>query len=116
MKSISLLQVLHVVVLLYEWFDIPILKRSYDFEIDHYNLQWQKAEIMDQIDSLLNKSGCSIYRNQVLYDLSIHYIVQLNKKLRTFEKIIYFRCVDRIIILFCDSYRLTFCCRETSAE
>ena len=116
MKSVSLLQVLRVAVLLYEWFDIPILKRYYDFGFDHYDLQWHKAGITGLVNSLLNRSGPFVHGNWVLPDLSIHSAVQLNKKLRTFDKTFYFRCVDGRIILLCDSYRLLFCCRETSAR
>lgn len=100
MKSFSLLQVLRVGVLVYEWLDIPILKRYYDFGFDHYNLQWHKAGIKGLVDTLLNNSGPFVYGNWVLPDLSIHSAVQLNKKLRTFDKTFYFRLVYSKYITF----------------
>ncbi|KAG0569655.1 hypothetical protein M758_6G101500 [Ceratodon purpureus] len=90
MKSVSLLQVLRVAVLLYEWLDIPILKRYYDFGFDHYNLQWHKAGIRGLVDTLRNRRGPFVDGNWVVPDLSIHSAVQLNKKLRTFDKTFYF--------------------------
>lgn len=108
MKSFSLLQVLRVAVLLYEWLDIPILKRYYDFGFDHYNLQWHKAGITGLVDTLLNKSGPFVHGNWVLPDLSIHSAVQLNKNLRTFDKTFYFRCVNESIRLIFDSCWLCY--------
>ncbi|XP_024380414.1 uncharacterized protein [Physcomitrium patens] len=90
MKSFSLLQVLRVGVLLYEWLDIPFLKRYYDFGFDHYNLQWHKAGITGLLDTLFNRSGPFVHDNWVLPDLSIQSSVELNKKLRTFDKTFYF--------------------------
>lgn len=95
MKSFSLLQILRVGVLVYEWLDIPILKHYYDFGFDHYNLGWHKAGIRGLIDTLLNNSGPFAHGNWVLPDLSIQSALQLNKKLKTFDKTFYFRCVIR---------------------
>jgi hypothetical protein len=93
MKSFSLLQIMRLFVILYEWLDIPILKRYYDFGFDHYNLQWHKAGVMGLVDALLNRNGPFAHGNWVLPDLSIQYALQLNKQLRTFDKTFYFRCV-----------------------
>jgi hypothetical protein len=104
-----------VATLLYEWLDIPILKRYYDFGFDHYHLQWHKAGVRGLIDTLSNRSGPFVHGNWVLPDLSIHSAVQLNKKLRTFDKTFYFRCVNGSITLLCDRYRLMLYYRKTLA-
>ncbi|KAG0626649.1 hypothetical protein M758_2G141100 [Ceratodon purpureus] len=90
MTSFSLLQFMRVFVLFYEWLDVPILKRYYDFGFDHYNLQWHKAGIMGLVDTLLNKSGPFAHENWVLPDLSIQYALELNNQLRTFDTTFYF--------------------------
>lgn len=109
MKSFSLLQLMRVFVLLYEWLDIPILKRYYDFGFDHYNLQWHKAGIMGLVDTLLNRSGPFAHENWVLPDLSIQYALQLNKQLKTFDKTFYFRCAKLKLSFACDSCKLLLC-------
>lgn len=108
MKSFSLLQVLRVGVLLYEWLDIPFLKRYYDFGFDHYNLQWHKAGITGLLDTLFNRSGPFVHDNWVLPDLSIQSSVELNKKLRTFDKTFYFRCVKWKNYFDSESCRILF--------
>jgi len=99
MKSFSLLQILRVGVLLLEWFDIPFLKRYYDFGFDHYNLEWHKAGIRGLVNTLLNKSGPFAHGNWMVPDLSIQSAVELNKKLRTFDKTFYFRHVNGSTLL-----------------
>jgi hypothetical protein len=91
MKSISLLQVLRVAVLLYEWLDIPALKRYYDFGFDHYNLPWHKAGMSGLRDTMLGRSGPFAKGNWVLPDLSIQYAVEVNKRLQTYPNTYYFR-------------------------
>jgi hypothetical protein len=102
MRSFSALQALRVVVILYEWLDIPIMKRYYDLGFDHYNLQWHKVGIRGLVNALLNRSGPFVNGNYVVPDLSVHSAVQMNKKLRTFDKTFYFRCVK---LLVCDSLK-----------
>jgi hypothetical protein len=91
MKSISLLQVLRVAVLLYEWLDIPALKRYYDFGFDHYNLPWHKAGMSGLRDTMLGRSGPFAKGNWVLPDLSIQHAVEVNKRLQTYPNTYYFR-------------------------
>ncbi|CAM6042868.1 unnamed protein product [Sphagnum compactum] len=90
MKSISLLQVLRVAVLVYEWLDIPALKRYYDFGFDHYNLPWHKAGMSGLRDTMLGRSGPFAKGNWVLPDLSIQYAVEVNKRLQTYPNTYYF--------------------------
>jgi hypothetical protein len=100
MKSISLLQVLRVAVLLYEWLDIPALKRYYDFGFDHYNLPWHKAGMSGLRDTMLGRSGPFAKGNWVLPDLSIQYAVEVNKRLQTYPNTYYFRYTKNTKELF----------------
>lgn len=95
MKTFSLLQILRVGVLFIEWLDISIVKRYYDFGFDHYNLGWHKAGIVGLVNTLLNNSGPFAHENWTVPDLSIQSALELNKKLRTFDKTFYFRYVKR---------------------
>jgi triacylglycerol esterase/lipase EstA (alpha/beta hydrolase family) len=95
MKSFSLLQVLRVGVLVLEWLDIPLLKRYYDFGFDHYNLEWHKAGFTGLVNTLLNKTGPFAHANWVVPDLSLQSALQLNKKLKTFDKTFYFSYATR---------------------
>lgn len=82
-------------MLLLEWLDIPLLKRYYDFGFDHYNLEWHKAGFTGLVNTLLNKTGPFASANWVVSDLSVQSALQLNKKLKTFDRTFYFRCVER---------------------
>lgn len=48
---------------------------------------------MGLLDIFFNRSGFFVYDNWVFLDLSIQFLVELNKKFRIFDKIFYFRCV-----------------------
>jgi hypothetical protein len=100
MKSISLLQVLRVAVLVYEWLDIPALKRYYDFGFDHYNLPWHKAGMSGLRDTMLGRSGPFAKGNWVLPDLSIQHAVEVNKRLQTYPNTYYFRYTKNTKELF----------------
>ncbi len=100
MKSISLLQVLRVAVLVYEWLDIPALKRYYDFGFDHYNLPWHKAGMSGLRDTVLGRSGPFAKGNWVLPDLSIQHAVEVNKRLQTYPNTYYFRYTKNTKELF----------------
>ncbi|KAG0613388.1 hypothetical protein M758_6G099300 [Ceratodon purpureus] len=89
-RGFCALQALRVVVILYEWLDIPFLKKYYDLGFDHYNLQWRKAGISGLVKALFNRSGPFVRGNYVVPDLSVHSAVEMNKKLRTFDKTFYF--------------------------
>lgn len=91
MKKFSLLQILRLTVIVYEWLDIPLLKKYYDFGFDHYNLQWHKAGLRGLIDALLDRRGPFVDANWVLPDLSIQSSVELNRKLKTCDRTYYFR-------------------------
>ena len=104
MAAISLLQLLRVGVVVYEWMDIPFLKRYYGFGFDHYEMSWKKIGLIGLVKSLLFETGPFASRDWICSDLSIQSAVELNKHLQTFPNTYYFRQVTVALYLLDLSY------------
>ena len=91
LAAISLLQLLRVGVVIYEWMDIPFLKRYYGFGFDHYEMNWRKIGLTGLVKSLLFETGPFASRDWICSDLSIQSAVELNRHLQTFPNTFYFR-------------------------
>ncbi|KAJ7194484.1 hypothetical protein O6H91_Y515700 [Diphasiastrum complanatum] len=82
-KTVSLLQLLRLGVVIYEWLDIPLLKRCYTFGFEYFNLSWRQSGLRGLFTSLLNTSGPFASGDWILPDLSIQTTLQLNHGLKT---------------------------------
>ncbi|KAF3774353.1 Lipase [Nymphaea thermarum] len=92
MKRLCLLQLCRVGVILYEWLDIPWLKRYYSFGFDHFRMGWSSLGISGLIDSLLANNGGGPFASGdwILPDLTLQGSMQLNAALNTFPNTFYF--------------------------
>lgn len=90
LTSICLLQLLRVGVVIYEWLDIPVLKKYYGFGFDHYGMSWKHMGLSGLIKALLIPSGPFATGDWICPDLSIQSAVERNKTLQTFPNTFYF--------------------------
>ncbi|CAM6088208.1 unnamed protein product [Calypogeia fissa] len=90
MQTLCLLQCLRICVLIYEWLDIPILKRYYSFGFDHYNLSRHKVGFKGLISLLFDQSGPFAHSNWILPDLSIHSAIKFNSRVKTYPNTYYY--------------------------
>ncbi|KAI6694876.1 hypothetical protein NL676_022586 [Syzygium grande] len=90
MKPICLLQLCRLGVIIYDWFDIPLLKRYYNFGFDHFNMSWKKTGIWGLVDCLMGNAGPFASGDWILPDLTIQGSIQLNSHLCTFPDTYYF--------------------------
>ncbi|XP_068664309.1 uncharacterized protein [Aristolochia californica] len=90
MKPICLLQLCRLGVIMYDWLDVPWLKKYYNFGFDHFNMSWSKSGLWGFIDCLLGSSGPFASGDWILPDLTIQGSAQLNAQLKTFPHTFYF--------------------------
>ncbi|KAI0510411.1 hypothetical protein KFK09_011012 [Dendrobium nobile] len=95
MKTISLLQLLRLGVILYDWVDITFLKNYYNFGFDHFEMAWKKAGLFGLIDLLLGNSGPFASGDWILPDLTIQGAMISNESLQTFPNTYYFSYATR---------------------
>eukprot|EP00249_Psilotum_nudum_P000633 c12706_g1_i2 orf=407-1861(-) len=101
LSGICLLQLLRVGVLMYEWFDIPFLKKYYSFGFDHYNLSWRKSGVLGLAKVLLNKAGPFASGDWICPDLSIQSSVELNRGIKTHPNTYYFSYATKMTQKLC---------------
>ncbi|KAJ7558371.1 hypothetical protein O6H91_04G036200 [Diphasiastrum complanatum] len=107
MKTISLLQLLRFGALMYEWLDIPWLKRYYSFGFEHFNLAWHQSGLKGLATSILNTSGPFASGDWILPDLSIQTTLQLNRGLKTNANTYYFRDMRSWVKTICSNLSQT---------
>lgn len=90
LTRISLLQLLRVGVVIYEWLDIPVLKKYYGFGFDHYDMSWRKIGLSGLVKAILFETGPFASHDWICPDLSIQSAVGLNQHLQTFPNTFYF--------------------------
>lgn len=90
MKTICLLQLCRIGVIIYDWFDIPLLKAYYNFGFDHFNMSWKKAGIWGLVDCFMGNTGPFASGDWILPDLTIQGSIRLNTHLCTFPNTYYF--------------------------
>ncbi|XP_073144951.1 uncharacterized protein [Henckelia pumila] len=90
LKPISLLQLCRVGVILYDWFDVPWLKRYYNFGFDHFNMSWRNIGIWGLVNCLIGRSGPFASGDWILPDLTIQGSIRLNSHVHTFPDTHYF--------------------------
>lgn len=95
MKPICLLQLCRIGVIMYDWLDIPWLKKYYGFGFDHFNISWKKSGIWGLIDCLTGNAGPFASGDWILPDLTIQGSMELNLKLNTFPHTYYFNYATR---------------------
>ncbi|KAH7428067.1 hypothetical protein KP509_10G074100 [Ceratopteris richardii] len=88
--TVSLLQLLRVGVIIYEWLDIPFLKQYYSFGFDHFNLSWRKIGLCGLMKGLLFETGPFKSHDWICPDLSIQSALKYNRHLQTFPNTFYF--------------------------
>lgn len=93
---ISLLQLLRVGVVIYEWLDIPFLKNYYSFGFDHFDMSWRKIGLCGLAKSLLFETGPFASPDWICPDLSIQTSVECNQHLQTFPNTFYFSYATRM--------------------
>eukprot|EP00250_Pteridium_aquilinum_P026504 c33105_g1_i1 orf=97-1620(+) len=96
LTTISLLQLLRVGVVIYEWLDIPFLKKYYGFGFDHFDMSWRKIGLCGLVKALLFKTGPFSSHDWIGPDLSIQRAIECNKNLRTFPRTFYFSYATRM--------------------
>ncbi|MCO5596572.1 hypothetical protein L7F22_050637 [Adiantum nelumboides] len=96
LTGISLLQLLRVGVVIYEWLDIPFLKKYYGFGFDHFDMNWRKIGLCGLVKSLLCETGPFASHDWIGPDLSIHSAVECNRHLQTFPNTFYFSYATRM--------------------
>lgn len=87
---ISLLQVLRMGIVIYEWLNIPYLKRYYGFGFDHFDMSWRKIGLRGLAKSLFFQTGPFASYDWICSDLSIQVAVECNQHLQTFPNTYYF--------------------------
>ncbi|XP_024524255.1 uncharacterized protein LOC9655290 [Selaginella moellendorffii] len=90
MKTVSLLQLLKIAVLVYEWLDIPVFKKYYGFGFEHFTLPWHKIGLRGLVKCLAGHSGPFATGDWILPDLSIQSAVGINSNLGTHRNTFYF--------------------------
>lgn len=93
---ISLLQLLRVGVVIYEWLDIPFLKRYYGFGFDHFDMSRKKQGLWGLAKSLIFETGPFASHDWIGPDLSIQSAVECNRHLTTFPNTFYFSYATRM--------------------
>ncbi|MCO5569728.1 hypothetical protein L7F22_023443 [Adiantum nelumboides] len=96
LTGISLLQLLRVGVVIYEWLDIPFLKKYYGFGFDHFDMNWRTIGLCGLVKSLLCETGPFASHDWIGPDLSIHSAVECNRHLQTFPNTFYFSYATRM--------------------
>ncbi|XP_047322642.1 lipase-like [Impatiens glandulifera] len=94
LKPVCLLQLCRLGVIVYDWLDIPWLKRYYNFGFDHFNMSRKKVGGVEGIKGLLlGNSGTSTpfaSGDWILPDLTIQGSIRINAHLSTFPNTYYF--------------------------
>lgn len=90
LKSICLLQFCRIGVIVYDWFNVSLLKNYYNFGFDHFEMGWRKTGISGLVDLLLGNSGPFASGDWILPDLTLQGSLKLNSSLRTFPNTFYF--------------------------
>nr|XP_043609603.1 uncharacterized protein LOC122581435 [Erigeron canadensis] len=89
-KTISPLGLLSFVVLIYDWLDIPWLKRYYNFGFDHFHMSRKKIGFWGLVDCLLGNAGPFASSDWVIPDVTIQGSTQINSQVTTFADTYYF--------------------------
>ncbi|MCD7465771.1 hypothetical protein HAX54_001880 [Datura stramonium] len=90
LMPVCLLQVCHIGVITYEWFDIPWLKDYYNFGFDHLSMTWRRSGIQGLLDCLLGNTSPFASGNWIHPDLTIQGSIGLNSHLHTVPQTYYF--------------------------
>ncbi|XP_076928839.1 uncharacterized protein LOC143592951 [Bidens hawaiensis] len=89
-KTISPLRFLCFAVTIYDWLDIPLLKRYYNFGFDHLHTSRKKIGFWGLVDCLSGKAGPFVSSDWVIPDVTIQGSIQINSHLNTFADTYYF--------------------------
>ncbi|KAJ7537632.1 hypothetical protein O6H91_11G014800 [Diphasiastrum complanatum] len=95
LRKICLLQILRLGVLLYEWLDIPLLKRYYSFGFEHFNLARHQVGYIGLVKTLAGYTGPFKSGDWILPDLSIQSTIDTNHTLKTYPNTYYISYVTK---------------------
>ncbi|XP_071720939.1 uncharacterized protein [Rutidosis leptorrhynchoides] len=95
-KTTSPLGLLCFAVIIYDWLDIPWLKRYYNFGFDHFNVSRKNVGFSGLIDCLLGNTGPFASSDWVIPNITIQGSTEINSKINTFQDTYYFSYASKI--------------------
>ncbi|PWA49913.1 hypothetical protein CTI12_AA477590 [Artemisia annua] len=89
-KTFSPLWLLSVAVTIYEWLDVPWLKRYYSFGFDHFHMSRKHIGFWGLVDCLSGNAGPFASSDWVIPEVTIQGSTHINSQLNTFSDTYYF--------------------------
>ncbi|GKE42598.1 putative alpha/beta hydrolase fold protein [Tanacetum coccineum] len=89
-KTFSPVGLLSFAVTIYEWLDVPLLKRYYNFGFDHFQMSRKHVDFWGLVDFLLGNAGPFASTDWVIPEVTIQGSAHINSQLDTFSDTYYF--------------------------